>query len=279
VVPTAAESVHLSDFPRATPGLAEPELVEAMAVAQQIVALGRAARDAAALRVRQPLARMYVTLPRLVPREDVLRLRDVILEELNVKELEFAGSEDAFVSYTVKPNLPVLGPRFGRRLPQIRAALDALDAAAVVAAVEQGKHVPVVLDGEEVLLSPEDLLTSARRREGYAAMAADGFVVALDTHLTPELVREGMAREVARRINEWRKAAGFNIEDRIVVHYQATGELDLALREYAEYVKEQTLALELAPGLTGDAEYVGEAAFGGQQLTVGLGRSHLTGAA
>jgi isoleucyl-tRNA synthetase len=238
-----------------------------------VVALGRAARDTSGYRVRQPLARISVVTPDAATRAYVHSLSDVILEELNVKALDFAGESDQFMDYAVKPNLPVLGPKYGKRLGGIRRALESLDLAAVVARVQHGQPVTLTVDGEAVQLQPDELLTSARQREGFAAAADDGFLVALDTQLTRDLIHEGWAREVVRRINDWRKAAGFNVDDRIRIAYTASPELHETIEEYHGYISNETLAVELRPGELDASEYQSEATFADQKLAVQMQRA------
>jgi isoleucyl-tRNA synthetase len=275
-VTEAPLSVHLTDFPAVDVSAIDRDLLEAMDVAQRVVALGRAARDQAKIKIRQPLQRMYVTVPTEGAAHDVRAMHDIILEELNVKELELAGREDEFVSYSVRPNLPVLGPRFGKQVPLLRAALEALNPSEVARSVERGEAVRVELDGQAVELQPGDILVSAREREGYASMAASGFVVVLDTTLTPALVREGLARDVVRRINDWRKAAGLNIDDRIVVRYEADPELAEAIEEHRAYVAQETLALSLTQATTTGAGFTFEAHIGDQRLVVEFERTAMT---
>lgn len=266
----AALSVHLTDYPTPDPSLVDLDLLEAMEAAQRVVALGRAARDRVSMKVRQPLATMYVKLPRQTAQAQIETMRDIILDELNVKELRFARSEDTFVEYDVRPNLPVLGPRYGNRLPALRQALERLDPARVAHAVERGESVTLTLDGETVELAADDILVEARQREGYGAMAEDGYLVALDTRLNQPLIREGLARETVRRINDWRKAAGFQIEDRVTVRYEASPDLDQAIQENRRYIMDETLATSLATGAPRGAGFVAEASFDGQSLRIEL---------
>jgi isoleucyl-tRNA synthetase len=273
VDPAAPVSVHLTDYPVARDVLIDEDLLAAMASAKQVVALGRAARDRSGIKVRQPLARMFVGVPGEKASQDILQLRDIILDELNVKELEFAGAEDEFVAYSVKPDLPRLGPRFGKQLPAIRSALAALDPAQVARLVQEDQPVLLPLNGSTVELTPEEVQVTAREREGYAAMAADGFLVALDTSLTPDLIHEGWARDVVRRINDWRRTAGFSVEDRIRIRYQATPALASAIQSFADYIARETLATSLEPAELSGSGYQAEARIGDELLQVELERS------
>jgi isoleucyl-tRNA synthetase len=268
----APDSVHLSDYPKPDVSRIDRPLLTAMAAAREIVALGRAARDRANIKVRQPLQRLYLRTPDPETARAVALVSDIIREELNVREVESVVDGQEFVEYSVRPNLPALGPRFGKQLPAIRDALLGMSAAEVASAVQQGLPIQILVDAETVELGADDVLVSVHERSGYAAMAANGFLVALDTRLTPELVREGLARETVRRINDWRKVAGFNIEDRIEIRYQAGDELASALAEHGPYIARETLAdLLCAADPTG--EYVGHAEWDGYVLDAGLTRS------
>jgi len=265
-------SVHLTSYPEPDARADDAELLEAMGLAQQVVALGRAARERAAIKVRQPLRVMHVRAPDQEAREGIQMLQDIILSELNVKRLEFAHVEEDFVDYDVRPNLPLLGPRYGKRMPKVRQALQALDPALVARCVEQGQTVTLSLNGDTVDLLPQEVLAEAREREGYAAMAGHGFLVALDIRLDRELVREGLAREVVRRINDWRKVAGFEIEDRIAVRYDAGPCLAEAIEEHREYICQETLATSLMEGSPGGKGFQGGVVLDGERLSLGLAR-------
>jgi isoleucyl-tRNA synthetase len=272
---SAPESVHLADYPAGCPDLIDTDLLEAMDVAQRVVALGRAAREKSTIRVRQPLSTIFVKVPNEDSEERVRALADIILDELNVKRLEFAGASEKYLAYSVRPNLPLLGPKYGKRVGAIRAALESMDPSQVAEAVGRGQPVPVVpvpVDGDMVLLQPDEVLLSAREKPGYAAMASDGLLVALDTDLTDELVQEGWAREVVRRVNDWRRAADFAVDDRITIEYDASHELASSIREFADYICQETLATSLREGQAEEG-FHGDASFGDQWLKVSLMRN------
>ncbi|HZU13179.1 MAG TPA: isoleucine--tRNA ligase [Chloroflexota bacterium] len=269
--PDVALSVHLTDYPQADHALIDHALLDAMTAAQKVVALGRAARDKSTIRVRQPLAAMFVKTPTPETAGDVQTLCDIILDELNVKNLEFAGTAEEYMEYSVRPNLPVLGPKYGKQVGAIRQALSELDPAEVTRQVESGLPVVVSADGHLVELLPDEILTGARERAGFAAMAADGYLVALDTTLTPDLVAEGWAREVIRRVNDWRRAAGFNVDDRITIRYEASDPLADAIRAHRGYIAAETLTEDLQEAEPANG-YIGEADFAGQWLKASLAR-------
>jgi isoleucyl-tRNA synthetase len=273
VCPSAPLSVHLTSYPVRDESSVESSLLAAMETAQRTVALGRAARERAGIKVRQPLAAMHVRAPSQEAEAAIRQLREIILDELNVKQLHFARSEDEFVAYDVRPNLPVLGPRYGKRVPQIRLALQTLDPAAVARAVEHGLGVEITFNGDILELMPHEVLAEAREKEGYAAMAADGYLVVLDTRLDRALTREGLAREVVRRINDWRRAAGFEIEDRIAVRYDASPELATAIEEHRDYICREILATSLVAGPPEGNGFQAQADFDRERLTVELTRT------
>ncbi len=266
-------SVHLTDYPVANPAELDEQLLAAMAAAQHIVALGRVARERANLHVRQPLASLVLRVPNSAVGGHVDQVRDIILEELNVRELFFAREDEEFVEYSIRPNLPALGPRYGKRVQNIKAALASLDAGEVARAVERGESIPLRLDDDTIRLAPEDVLVSVRERDGYAAMAAEGFLVALDTRLTPDLVQEGLARQVVRRINTWRKDAGLNVEDRIEIRIDASSELAEAIEHHREYICRETLAVAVELTDDGDTALPFQAEFDGQRLRATIERA------
>jgi isoleucyl-tRNA synthetase len=269
----APVSVHLSDFPEVDERLVDGDLLRAMRSAQTIVSLGRAARERAGIEVRQPLAALHLRVPDEQARRDVRLLREVILEELNVRTLHFAAQDEEFLEYGIRPNLPVLGKRLGPRNPAVKAALAALDPAQVATAVHRGHDIVLHIEGGAVTLAPSDVLVDVRQREGYAAMAEGGFLVALDTQLTDELIREGLARNVVRRINQWRKEAGFAVEDRIRVRYDASPHLSWAIRGFRDFICTETLAIALDDVAFTGSGFAAEATFGGESLRVELERA------
>jgi isoleucyl-tRNA synthetase len=267
-------SVHLTDYPKPDNSVIDRDLLEAMVVAQQVVSLGRAAREKANLHVRQPLARLFVRVPSSGAADAVARVEDIILDELNVRALEFAGEDDAFVEYSVRPNLPVLGPKYGRRLPQIKAALDSSDPEQLALAVMRGDRVTLrVSDGERVELLPDEVLVTANERPGYAAMSSDGYLAALDTELNDDLIAEGMARTVVRYVNNWRREADLNLDDRIDVGYEATPRLAAAIVRFAEYIANETLATRFEAESLDDLRFVRADKIGDETLRIRLQRS------
>jgi isoleucyl-tRNA synthetase len=218
-----------------------------------VASLGLSARSSANLKVRQPLSRVLVYAGKASLGQEFV---DIVEDELNVKAFEFVAEEGRLVNYKVLPDNKLLGPRFGARFPQVRAALAAADPAKVAGSVRMGVHVTLLLDGETVELAPEEILVSTEPAPGLA-VAADKFItVGIDSTLTPELRREGLARELVRRIQYMRKKADFNIEDRISTWYQAEGELAEVFQSWGEYIAAETLTTRLEAGPAPEGAYV-----------------------
>jgi isoleucyl-tRNA synthetase len=245
----AAESVHLCNYPEVNEAAIDTELLEAMAVARRVVSLGRAAREQARIKVRQPLAQMYVKMPDAKAARYVDQLRDVILDELNVKRLDYADTEAEFVDYRIRPNFRLLGPKYGREVPRITSALAALSPTAVAAAVERGQSIELPGDTCSLTLAPEEVVVEAVRKEGFVAAAEDSYLVALDTTVTPELQQEGWAREIARAVNDLRKTANLNLDDRIALCYEATPKLAETMARFHDWIARETLAVNIKGSL------------------------------
>ncbi|MCP5149306.1 MAG: isoleucine--tRNA ligase [Ectothiorhodospiraceae bacterium] len=239
-------SVHMADWPTPIPERADAALLDAVAVVQRVVGLGRTARNDTRQRTRQPLARMLVRVPDEAAAAAVRRFEDQILEELNVKALELAPRDAQLVSYRLKPNLPRIGKRFGPRIPALREALAAADATAIATAVAAGKGFELVVGGHTEGFEPEDVLVETGSAEGWASAEDGGYLVGLDTRLTPALEREGLARELIRTVQEARKQAGLEVSDRIALHVTGSAEVEAALAEHRGLLLAETLA-ESAP--------------------------------
>jgi isoleucyl-tRNA synthetase len=238
----AALSVHLTDWTAMDAAVIDVGLLEEMALAKQISSLGLAARSNAGLKVRQPLGRVLVhaaSMRSLSP-----ELVEIVKDELNVKGFEFVAEAGALVNYRILPDNKALGPRFGARFPQVRAALAGLDPALSAAALLAGESITLSLgDGETVQLTAQDVLVQTQPAEGLAVAADRLATVGIDTQLTSELRMEGLAREVVRRVQDLRKKAGFNIEDRITLYYVTEAvELQNGIEQWQDYIRAETLS-------------------------------------
>jgi len=243
--PEAPDSVHLAAWPEARAELIDAGLERDMRALVRLVELGRAARAASGVKLRQPLPEVLVRVRDAAELAGVRALADQLREELNVKAVRFLAVEDTFVDYLVKPNLPRLGKRAGRLIPQLRAALERVDGREVAANVAAGRPTVLDLAGEAFELEPEDVLLDPKSPEGYAAEEERGYLVALDTRVTDELRREGLARDAVRLVQNARKNAGLEVSDRIRLYVQADGALAQALAEHGETLAREVLAVEL----------------------------------
>ncbi len=242
--PGVPESVHLVDWPVADAALIDEDLSFRMGVARQVVNLGRAARNAAQIKTRQPIARVVVACGDK-QRAAVESLADVVAEELNVKALEFVASAGELVTYVVKPNFRTLGPKFGKSMPAVAEAVAALPADELGDEVAAGKSVAVTVEGHEYEFAAEDFVVETHQREGYQVEREGGLAVAIATELSPELVGEGLARELVHHIQNTRKAADLQIDDRIRLRVAGPAEIAEMLAVHGEWVKKETLALDL----------------------------------
>ncbi len=257
----APESVHLASWPALDASLIDADLSAQMALARRLVELGRSARSRASVRTRQPLGRALIGAPGFegLPAE----LRSLVAAELNVAELSVLSGE--LVDYAVKPNFRVLGRRFGTLTPAVAAAIAAVPAADIATAVLAGGTVPVTVDGVSdgaVPVSADEVIVTQTPRAGWAVATDAGETVAIDITVTPELRREGLAREVSRLVQEARKNDGLDVTDRISLRWSASDpDVAAALTEHAALIAGEVLAVDYGPDVPvadvpehGDAE-------------------------
>ena len=239
-------SVHMSSWPEADPSRDDNALLEDIGVVQKVVGLARAARGQSGVRTRQPLSRLLVRVPNDLAASALESHKDQVLEELNVKEMEFIARDAGLVNYRIKPNLPRLGKQYGKLVPLIRKVLQDADGAAIAGATSRGEFFDIEIDGQTISLGEEDVLVETSSAEGYACGEDAGFLTALDTTLTAELEREGLAREMIRTVQEARKQSGLEVSDRIVLGVSGSDAVEAALAEYRDYLMAETLAVEWA---------------------------------
>ena len=268
----APSSVHMSTWPVPDPAARDDVLIAEIDVVQRVVGLGRAARNSSGVRVRQPLSRLLVRTPDEMSATFVARHETQILEELNVKAVEMLAPDAELVSYRIKPNLPRIGRRFGKRVPAVRDALAAADGGVVAAAVAAGRAFDVDVAGETVAFEPEDVLVETTSAEGYSSAEEGGYLVGLDTTLTEALEREGLARELVRTVQEARKQAGLDVSDRIKLRIEGTPEVAAALDAHRDYVMEETLATAWGEEQW-SAAYSVEHSLGDVRWAIGLART------
>jgi isoleucyl-tRNA synthetase len=279
------DSVHLRDFPEPAESLADPELERSMEAVRRTVELGRAARAESRIKTRQPLGRAVVVASG-AERQAISERADLVTSELNVKELEFVSEESELVRYRLKPNYRELGPRFGKQMPQVAAAIEALDPAHVAEAFAEGREIGVNVNGHDHSLGPADISLVMEPLEGYQVEAAAGHAVALALEVDEELRREGLAREIVHAVQNARREAGLEITDRIALSLAGDAELLEAARAHQAYIAGETLATAVtyedgdsAASSSAEAEASGRrvVSIDGRDLALGLERTARTG--
>ncbi len=243
---SAPVSVHLCEYPKIREESAQnAELRRSMALVRDLVALGLQVRSSHNLKVRQPLSQAIVVLAH---DERLDAYTDAIREELNVKEIVTTDEPGKYVEFEIVPNFRALGPKLGKKMPLCKKALQQADGAALYEALDEKGEFPLEIDGEPFTLTKDEIQVRLKEKEGYAASGEHGRVIVLDTHITPELRLEGLARETVNRIQTARKTMDLAYEARIKVTYQAEGELAEAIAAHREWIAGETLSVELAAG-------------------------------
>jgi isoleucyl-tRNA synthetase len=268
------DSVHLRDFPAADPALRDLNLEAAMAATRQTVELGRASRAQAKAKVRQPLSKAIVVATD-TEREAILSQAELIKAELNVKEIEFVTDQSDLVSYSVKPNYRALGPRFGKDMPQVAAAMAGLDPDHVVETIESGGEIGISIEGNDHTLGAEDVIMSMEPVEGYQVESESGHAVALALELDDELIAEGRAREIVHAVQNARKNAGLEITDRIELSLSGDAELIEAAGAHRAYLADEVLAtaINLDGGSEGSGVEGEVVTVDGRDLRIAVSRS------
>jgi isoleucyl-tRNA synthetase len=240
------ESVHLTDYPAGDAALIDADLVRRMAIVRDVASLGRAARAAEKLKVRQPLAKVEVILAAATPADEawLASHADLVCDELNVKQFEICREPDRYITRSVLPDLKKLGPRLGKDLPKARDALVKADAAALLAVLARDGRAEVSLPGGgTATIEKDDVLIRTTAKEGWAAAESPLAVVVVASQLTPELVAEGLVREVVHAIQSQRKALDLEFTDRITLGFETSSDaLRSALEQHLDYVTGETLA-------------------------------------
>ena len=243
---TAPMSVHLCSYPVADESKIDSELEEYMAEALKAITLGRAARNEANLKNRQPLAHVYVTGEKAIPE----MYCDIIKEELNIKEIEFVHDADKFVKYTFKPQLKILGAKFGKQIGEVRTVLSEIDGNAKKKELDETGFMTITLSTGEVKLSAEEVLISTSKAEGFVSANENGVTVVLDTVLTDELIEEGFVREIISKIQSMRKEADFNVMDNIVIGVSGNEKIADIMKRNKEEICGDTLGVAITDEIT-----------------------------
>ncbi|MBZ4647095.1 MAG: isoleucine-tRNA ligase [Clostridia bacterium] len=241
---SAPESVHLCDYPQADEKFIDKELEENMDFVLKLVVQGRACRNKASIKNRQPIGTMYVKAKTKLP--DMFR--DLVADELNVKEIVFTDNVSAFTTYKFKPQLRTLGPKYGKLVPKIAEALNNVDGNEVMALFKKGETVTLEVEGTKVELAEQDVLSESVDKAGMVAETDYGVTVVLDTNLTPELIEEGFVREIISKIQTMRKEAGFEIQDNIHVYYSNNARIAEIMKKNEKEIAKEVLALAMTEG-------------------------------
>ena len=243
---SAPESIHLCDFPEVHENWIDPKMEEDMADLLEIVVMGRAARNTANIKNRQPIGTMYV--------KSEFQLsefyKEIIEDELNVKEVVFKDDIADFISYSFKPQMRTVGPKYGKLLNKIKTVLSELDGNKAMAELKSTGELKLDIDGQEIVLLEEDLLIDMAQMEGYVSESDHTITVVLDTNLTPELIEEGFVREMVSKIQTMRKEAGFEVMDKIRVYAKDNDKIVDIMKNHGDEIKSEVLAEDIVTGET-----------------------------
>ncbi|MBC7265090.1 MAG: isoleucine--tRNA ligase [Chloroflexi bacterium] len=269
---SAPESVHLCDYPQADAALIDPKLMADTRLVMRLASLGHAARNKAGLKVRQPLAEVAVVLRSAEEQASVQRLQELLLDELNVKSLRLVEDKGELVTYTARAVASLVGKKYGSLFPKVQGALAKMNAEEVARSVSEGRSVEVEVEGQWITLNPGEVEVRTHEREGYVVAEDAGYLVAIRTALTPQLISEGLARELVRRVQTLRKEADFRIDETISTYYQTGPQLGAVLHEWAEYFKGETLSVLLEETVEAPDEraYTGTFDVDGEAITFWL---------
>ena len=260
----APESIHLCDFPTVNEAWIDKDLEADMKELLEIVVLGRACRNTANIKNRQPIGTMYVKAEKKMGEF----YTDIIADELNVKEVKFADDVESFISYSFKPQLRTVGPKYGKLLGGIRQALTDINGTAAMNELRTNGVLKLDINGNDVELTEEDLLIETAQTEGYVSESDGETSVVLDTNLTPELIEEGFVREIISKIQTMRKEAGFEVMDKIVVYAYGNDKIQDVMKAHEDEIKSEVLADEMVLGQTDG--YVKEWNINKEAVTMGV---------
>ena len=260
----APESIHLCDFPAVHEAWINVELEKDMDEVLKIVVMGRACRNTANIKNRQPIGTMFVKADTELSKF----YKEIIEDELNIKEVVFTQDVRSFTTYTFKPQLKTVGPKYGKLLGGIRGYLSSLDGNKAMDELNEKGSLTFEVNGQEVVLTQEDLLIDMAQMEGYVSEGDNSMTVVLDTNLTPELVEEGFVREIISKIQTMRKEAGFEVMDRITVSHAKNEKLAGIFERNDETIRSEVLADAIVSGTTDG--YVKEWSINGEQVELGV---------
>ena len=271
---SAPLSVHLCDYPLVDESKIDTELMEKVDALRRIIELGRSARNKANLKIRQPLAELVFTIKDNAVSDFIFVQKEVVLDELNVKALRRTDEESDLIKYIVKPNLPLLGQKYGKDLQTIQTYLSKMDAAEILEDIRSNNSYKMELNKKIISIGRDDLLIEGKSAKGYTASGDDKMTVGLTTELSEKLIQEGIVRDLIRQVQNMRKNANFAVEDRIKIYWIIQGPIGKAVRSFESFFKNEVLAVELidkeSPG-----EYSASFKIGDQTVQLAIERVNL----
>ena len=263
------ESVHLESYPAADESLIDEELSFKMDTARKIVGLGRAVRSKVNIKIRQPVEKVLIYFDGDTSKKEAINhFKDIIISELNVKELEFTRELDELVSYDIKPNLSILGKKYGSLVPKIKNALLSESSVRIALKVKNDKNVSLVVEGRKIELLPEEVLVDIKNKEGFGVESDGEFTVGLPTAISGELLEEGFCRELVHQIQNLRKEAGFEIENTIDTAIESAVKEDV-LNKFKNYIMKETLSKSLSSEFQEDM-FVKEVKVNDEKIKIGI---------
>ncbi len=269
VNPEAPESVHHNDWPTPNEEMIDEDLMRSMDIVVKVCGMGRSARSKAGIKLRQPLTMIRVIAEKALL-DRIKSLENLIKDELNVKKVEFSEDRRDLIDYEIRLKPEVLGRRYGRLFPKIKSAISRIPPEEIISKLRENGSVKVKVDGDEVELSMEEVEILENAKENFSVVEEDNILVGVDTTITEQLKREGLARDIVRRIQNQRKEAGFNIDDRIFTYYEAGPKLREVFKEYGDYIASETLSVEIYEEKPPSEAAVSEYRLDGEKLRIGL---------
>ena len=263
----APESIHLCDFPTVNKAWINEELERDMDEVLKIVVMGRACRNTANIKNRQPIAQMYVKAPYKLAEYYC----EIIEDELNVKKVDFTDDVRAFTTYSFKPQLKTVGPKYGKFLNGIRQHLSEVDGNTAMDELKEKGSLTFDVNGTNVVLSEEDLLIDMAQTEGFVSDGDNTITVVLDTKLTPELIEEGFVREIISKVQTMRKEADFQVTDKIVISCKGNEKIEELIKANQEQIKSEVLAVDVKFDEANG--YVKDWSINGEKVTMGVERA------
>lgn len=267
--PEAPESIHHCDFPEVDETLVDEQLVNDVDQVIRLVKAGRALRNKTGIKVRQPLAELIVKPDASIDINSLKKYEQHVKEELNIKKLSFVEDDSQLAEYRLKIDFKKLGPKYGKDVPNIQKALNNLPAGEIAKKVRVQLSVELKLDNRTVVLEPDEISIELTAKENLAVLESDGSLLGLDTYLTEDLLSEGIARDLVRHIQELRKEADFEMNDRIHLYYKGSEKIKNAFEKHGDYIKAETLSLDISDSVATDA-FTKEIKLSGEKVVLGV---------